>query len=101
MRMKCYKTRTFQKKLCQAAGNVRPGTPLYTPPEYGRSADNGAFRDRCNEKEERCLITVDITKDSTFEEEVELITTEMKKISWMPVSCYLWLYEFRFQPSER
>lgn len=31
------------------------------------------------EKKERCLITVDITKDTTFEEEVELITAETEK----------------------
>ena len=31
------------------------------------------------EKRERCLITVDITKDTTFEEEVELITAETEK----------------------
>ena len=31
------------------------------------------------EKKERCLVTVDISKDITFEEEVELITAETKK----------------------
>ncbi len=31
------------------------------------------------EKRERCLITVDITKDTAFEEEVELITAETEK----------------------
>lgn len=31
------------------------------------------------EKAERCLVTVDITKDTTFEEEVELITAETEK----------------------
>lgn len=31
------------------------------------------------EKEERCLVTVDINQDSTFEEEVEMITTETEK----------------------
>lgn len=31
------------------------------------------------EKRERCLITVDITKDTTFEEEVELIAAETEK----------------------
>lgn len=31
------------------------------------------------EKEERCLITVDVNKDTSFEEEVELITAETEK----------------------
>lgn len=31
------------------------------------------------EKEERCLITVDVDKDTSFEEEVELITAETAK----------------------
>lgn len=31
------------------------------------------------EKEERCLVTVDITPETTFEQEVELITTETEK----------------------
>lgn len=31
------------------------------------------------EKQERCLVTVDINKDTTFEEEVELITAETEK----------------------
>lgn len=31
------------------------------------------------EKKERCLVTVDITRDTTFEDEVELITAETEK----------------------
>lgn len=31
------------------------------------------------EEEERCLVTVDINQDTTFEEEVEMITTETEK----------------------
>lgn len=31
------------------------------------------------EKEERCLVTVDVTKQTTFEEEVEMITAETEK----------------------
>ena len=32
------------------------------------------------EKEERCLVTVDVDQDTTFEQEVELITIHRKPI---------------------